>query len=66
MNYKGIRNMGIKEITDIISTTGFPIAVTIYLLHERNNTMTKFTQALTELTQSVNILVEYVKGKNAD
>ena len=58
--------MGIKEITDIISTTGFPIAVTIYLLHERNSIMNKFTQALTELTQSVNILVEYVKGKNAD
>lgn len=54
-----------KEITDIISTTGFPIAVTIYLLIERNGTMNKFTQALTELTQSVNILVEYVKGQHS-
>ncbi len=57
--------MEFKDILDAISTTGFPIAVTIYLLIERNGTMNKFTQALTELTQSVNILVEYVKGKNS-
>lgn len=49
-------------ILDAISTTGFPIAVTVYLLWERNSTMQRFTSAINELTSTTKLLSEYVKG----
>lgn len=51
-----------KAILDAISTTGFPIAVTVYLLWERNSTMQRFTSAINELTSTTKLLSEYVKG----
>lgn len=37
------------ELIQIIGTTGFPIAVAIYLLYERNRAMKELTSAIVDL-----------------
>lgn len=39
-----------EEIIQIIGTVGFPIAVAIYLLYERDKTTKVLTKAITDLT----------------
>lgn len=38
------------EYIDIVTSVGFPIAVTCYLLYERNAATKELTKAITELT----------------
>lgn len=38
------------QILDGIATVGFPIAVTCYLLYERNSAVRELTKVVTELT----------------
>lgn len=38
------------EITEMIAQLGFPIAVTAFLLIERNKTMKELTHAIKDLT----------------
>ena len=45
-----------QEIVGLIGTVGFPIAVTVYLLLERNKTMKELTQAIRDLHITVKLL----------
>jgi len=38
------------QITSLISTLGFPIAVTVWLLYERGRTIKELTKAINNLT----------------
>lgn len=38
------------DIINVIGTVGFPIAVCVYLLYERNKTIKELTKAITNLT----------------
>ncbi len=39
-----------EEVTRLIGTLGFPIAISIFLLVERSKTTKQLTKAITELT----------------
>ena len=39
-----------ENILQVISTVGFPIAITLYLLWERDKTTKGLTKAITDLT----------------
>lgn len=51
-----------QQIISMIGSTGFPIVVTIYLLMERKSTMEEFTKAVRDLTTSITLLNEYIRG----
>jgi hypothetical protein len=41
--------MILKEVTDLISSVGFPIAITVYLLVAQNKVIVENTKAVREL-----------------
>lgn len=53
-----------KELFALIGTYGFPICVTVYLLWERYTLTLKQTESLNALSNSINMLTEYIKGKD--
>lgn len=55
-----------KEIVDVVATTGFPIAITIYLLWERATITNKLTEATNNLANAVSLLTEYIKGEKSN
>ena len=55
-----------KEIVDIVATTGFPIAITIYLLWERATITNKLTEATNNLANAVSLLTAYIKGEKSN
>ena len=46
----------------ILGSYAFPIVVTIYLLYERSTTTKTLIDAVNNLTNTTNMLVEYLKG----
>jgi len=52
----------LQEIERIISTLGFPIVCVIFMWRKITDSDEKQTKLLTELTQAINNLTEYVKG----
>lgn len=52
----------LQEIERIISTLGFPIVCVIFMWKKITDSDEKQTKLLTELTQAINNLTEYVKG----
>ena len=46
----------------ILGSYAFPIVVTIYLLYERATTTKTLIEAVNNLTNTTNVLVEYLKG----
>lgn len=52
----------IKEIFGLIGSYGFPIAVTVYLLWERATTIKENTKTMSQLTNAITLLSEYIKG----
>lgn len=46
------------DIVNLIGTLGFPIAVSVYLLWERNTATKENTKAITELKNLISILCE--------
>lgn len=53
-------------IIQAISSLGFPIAVTIWLLWERKSSMDKLTEAISNNTKVVEILSERIEKKGDD
>lgn len=52
----------LQEIERLISTLGFPIVCVIFMWRKITDSDEKQTKLLTELTQAINNLTEYVKG----
>jgi len=46
-----------EEILKAVSTVGFPIAITIYLLIERNTSVKAYTEKMSELVTKIEILI---------
>ena len=49
--------MGDLTWVEVVSTVGFPIAVTGYLLWERNTSLKNYTQTMTDLVTKIEILI---------
>lgn len=52
----------LEEVTLLISTLGFPIAVCCYLLWERHTMIAKFTKAINDLKVEIVKLNERCNG----
>jgi predicted PurR-regulated permease PerM len=52
----------LEEVTMLISTLGFPIAVCCYLLWERHSMIQKFTKAINDLKVEIVKLNERCNG----
>ena len=46
-----------EEILKAVSTVGFPITITIYLLFERNTSIKAYTEKMNELVTKIEILM---------
>ena len=46
-----------QELIEIMSTVGFPIAVSVYLLYERDRRTKQMTEALTDLRIVIETMV---------
>ena len=46
----------IEQVVDIVTNVGFPIAVSIYLLYERDRRTKELTEAIRDLTEYVRSL----------
>jgi len=46
-----------EEILKAVSTVGFPITITIYLLIERNTIVKAYTEKMGELVTKIEILI---------
>lgn len=53
-----------QEITTLISNVGFPIACVCGCFYFINNTMTKNTNALNELSTSIKLLTQKLENKD--
>ena len=61
--YKGgYTVMETDVLLTILGSYAFPIVVTIYLLYERSTTTKTLIDAVNNLTNTTNMLVEYLKG----
>jgi len=45
-----------EEITNLITTVGFPIAVAVYLLVRNESKLDTLTEAITKLTTAIKIM----------
>lgn len=45
--------MELKEVVDLISTNGFAIAISIYLIYSGQKKDTKYTEAIEQLRKTV-------------
>ena len=61
----------LQEISNIITTVGFPIAMCMMLYYQllknneqHTNEMDKITEALNNNTNALNLLIEKMKGGN--
>ena len=55
---------GVQEITQVISSVGFPIVACGALFWMINTTMAKLTDAITELTKSIDRANDTSEGGN--
>ena len=55
--------MELELLTEIITNVGFPIAVCIFLLYERNKNMQKFIEMIRENTDAVKDLKMMIEMK---
>ena len=55
--------MELEILTEIITNVGFPIAVCIFLLYERNKNMQKFIEMIRENTLAVKNLKMLIELK---
>ena len=61
--YKGGYAVMTRDVLlTILGSYAFPIVVTIYLLYERSTTTKTLIDAVNNLTNTTNMLVEYLKG----
>ena len=61
--YKGgYAVMTTDVLLTILGSYAFPVVVTIYLLYERSTTTKTLIEAVNNLTNTTNMLVEYLKG----
>ena len=55
--------MELEILTGLITSVGFPIAVCIFLLYERNKNMQKFIEMIRENTDAVKDLKWMIEAK---
>lgn len=55
--------MTVQDIVNLITTVGFPIAVTIYLLYERAKLTNSLTNEIAALKRAIELLTEFMKGE---
>lgn len=55
--------MEVELVTGLITSVGFPIAVCIYLLYERNKMMQKLVEIVQENTMATNELKIMIESK---
>ena len=61
--YKGGYDVMTTDVLlTILGSYAFPVVVTIYLLYERSTTTKTLIEAVNNLTNTTNMLVEYLKG----
>ena len=56
--------MEAEALVSIVTTVGFPIAVTVYLLYERTKETAGLREVIAENTAVTRELVAYIKGVN--
>ena len=54
--------MSTDVLLTILGSYAFPVVVIIYLLYERSTTTKTLIEAVNNLTNTTNMLVEYLKG----
>lgn len=58
--------MGFDEITTIISTVGFPIAVTLLLMWYINNTQKQLITQMVEISKQLALLIQAAIKERGD
>lgn len=56
--------MDFQQISNFITTVGFPIVCVIFMWRKITDSDEKQTQLLTELTLAIKNLTDYIKGGN--